>query len=236
MANNFTYALSWSRLSDFLQCPLKFKYKYIDKLSNFTVMDDSPHLVRGTNVHKALENYINKRIEKVENIPPSSLPEVESTKPLINSFIDNFQTVTAEQQISVRQDWTQTEWFSKDSYYRAIYDFVAISSNEIVIVDFKTGKYKDYSESGYGQLELSATIGLNMFPQIPVLHTLYAYVDHKKTIKRSFTQAEDKERLTMHFTKMHEIVNSEKDWDPTKNEFCNFCSATKLQCKFSRKL
>lgn len=52
-------ALSWSRLSDYQQCPLKFKLKYIEKDKMFKEDESqSPHLVRGSNVHKALENYV----------------------------------------------------------------------------------------------------------------------------------------------------------------------------------
>lgn len=234
--NDFKYALSWSRLSDFLQCPLKFRHKYILKTPNFTFMEDSPHLVRGTNVHKALENYIIKKTSGQEGIPVSSLAEVEATKPLIDNFIRGYTSVMPEQQIAVNQSWTQVGWFDKPAYYRAIYDLVAINKSNVVIGDFKTGKFKDYSESGYGQLELSAAISLNLWPEIPKVDTLYIYVDHKKTITRSFTQAEDRERLTVHFTKMHETVNMEEDFDPKPNQFCNFCPATKLQCKFSKKL
>lgn len=238
MSNPFQYALSWSRLSDFLQCPRKFKYKYIDKLTNFTAQEDSPHLTRGTNVHKALENYAVKRLEGVAaaDIPVSSLPEVESTKPLINGFMANFNSVVPEQQVSVDINWKQVDWFSKQSYYRAILDLIALSPVAIAIVDYKTGKFKDYSPNGPGQLELSATIGMNLWPEVERIDTMYAYVDHKKTIKRSFTPKEDKERLTTHFIQIHQKVNSEVNWDPTKNEFCNFCPATKLQCQFSRKL
>lgn len=234
--NSFKYALSWSRLADFQQCPLKFRHKYIDKTPNFTQMEDSPHLVRGTNVHKALENYIIKKTSGQVGIPESSLPEVESTKPLIDNFIAHYPSVMSEQQISVTSDWKQTDWFSKLSYYRAIYDLVAIAPNSVAIVDFKTGKFKDYSSDGYGQLELSAAISLNLWPDVPKVDTMYAYVDHKKTINRQFTQKDDKERLTTHFIQMHEKVNMEEDFDPTSNQFCNFCPATKLQCRFSKKM
>ncbi len=236
MSNPFTYALSWSRLSDFQQCPRKFKLKYIDKASNFKMDDKSPHLVRGENVHKRLEEYTIARLSGKTDIPMSSLPEVETTKPLIDSFIANFAAVVPEQQISVDINWKQVDWFSKQSYYRAIYDFVALSPNALAINDWKTGKFKDYSADQPGQLELSATIGMNMWPHIERVDTMYVYVDHKKTIKRSFTQTADRERLTMHFVKQHEIVNAEANWDPKKNEFCNFCDATKLQCQFSRKM
>lgn len=235
MSNAFKYALSWSRLSDFFQCPRKFQHKYILKTPNFTAQEESVHLTRGTNVHKGLENYaLAKLAGKV--VGPSSLPEIESTKPLIDSFIQNFPAVVPEQQISVDINWKQVDWFSKQSYYRAILDLVAISPKTIVIGDYKTGKFKDYSPDGPGQLELSATIGLNLYPEVEMVDTMYIYVDHKKTIKRSFTQVADKERLTTHFIQIHQKVNSEVNFDPTKNEFCNFCPATKLQCQFSRKL
>lgn len=235
MVNDFRFALSWSRLSDFDQCPRKFKFKYIDKLTNFTIQDESVHLIRGQNVHKALENYALAKNEG-KDVKESSLPEVEQTKPLINSFMANFPSVIPEQQISVDKNWKQVEWFSKQSYYRAILDLIAISPRTVVIGDYKTGKFKDYSPDGPGQLELSATIGMNLWPDVEVVDTMYIYVDHKKTIKRSFTPAADRERLTVHFVKKHETVNAEQNWDPKKNQFCHFCPATKLQCQYSTKL
>ena len=46
-------ALSYSRLSDFNQCPRKFYLKYVEKAANFQMKqeDKSIHLVRGDNVH-----------------------------------------------------------------------------------------------------------------------------------------------------------------------------------------
>lgn len=234
-ANDFRFALSWSRLSDYLQCPRKFKFKYIDKLTNFTAQSDSPHLIRGSNVHKALENYLIS-VNEGKNPGESSLPEVEQTKPLIQSFRQNFTSVVPEQQISIDKDWKQVEWFSKQSYYRAIFDLIALAPTAVVIGDYKTGKFKDYSADEPGQLELSAAIALNMWSHIPQVDTMYIYVDHKKTIKRSFTQKDDKERLTNHFIKIHQVVNAEQNWDPKKNQFCHFCEATKLQCQYATKL
>lgn len=243
--NDFKYALSWSRLSDYQQCPRKFKLKYVDKAANFQEddKDKSPHLVRGGNVHKALENYVIKLKAGQVDIPVSSLPEVEATKPLIQNFIKAFglPNVHPEQQVSVKNDWSQTEWFDRKSYYRAIFDFIALKYEDTIvsyvdIIDWKTGKFKDYSADQPGQLELSAAIALNMWPQAKEVSTRYVYVDHKKTITRKFTAEHDKEYLTMHFVKEHKRVNDDQVFEPTQNEFCKYCQATKLQCQFSRKL
>lgn len=230
-------ALSHSRLSDFNQCPRKFKLKYLDKVQNFKEEDTkSPHLIRGTNVHASLEQYIIKKNAGEEGIRPSSLPEVESTKPLIDSLFNNYSSVLPENQVSIDDNWKQVEWFSKDSYYRAIFDMICIRKKDILIVDFKTGKLKDYTpENGYGQLELSAAIALSLWSNVETVHTTYLYVDHKKSLSKTYHQ-EDKPKLVQWFKQEHAKVNSENEFEPKVNEFCKWCPATKLQCPFSRKL
>lgn len=232
-------ALSWSRLSDYNQCPLKFKLKYIDKSPKFKEDEKaSPHLVRGSNVHQALENYVvqvqsNGQLE----VKVTSLPEVEATKPFVDRFLNNYTTVIPETQIAINKDWERVEWFSKDAYYRAILDLIAIRPSDAVIVDYKTGKMRDYDggPSGKGQLHLSGAIGLHLWPDIPEITTTYAYVDHKQTISRKFTQA-DRQELRRHFDEEHDKVNSDTKFKPTVNEFCKWCPATREDCPYSRKL
>lgn len=232
-------ALSHSRLSDFNQCPRKFYLKYIEKAQNFQMKqeDKSIHLVRGDNVHKALEGYLVKRKCGESNIPDSSLPEVQQTRPLIEQYIRAFgiDNVHPEAQISIDDQWRRVEWFAKDSYYRAILDLICLAPTVAVIGDYKTGKFKDYAPAnGMGQLELSSAIALSIF-EIQEVKTIYFFVDHKKTIQKHYTQA-DKNKLVDHFTGEHDKVNSEKKFDPTRNEFCSYCEATKAQCPNSRKL
>ena len=231
-------ALSHSRLSDFNQCPLKFKLKYIDKHPLFK-MDDankSVHLVRGTNVHAALEKYLVKRkAGEPENLTTSkNLPEVNSTIPLIERYINFFglDNMHPERQICIDSDWKQQDWFSKKAYYRAIFDVIGIGSNIAFIGDYKTGKFTDYTpKNGYGQLELSAGIALSIF-DVEKVNTMYLYVDHKQTVQKEFTQA-DKGRIMTHFIAEHEKVNAEVNFDPCKNQYCRFCDATKELCQYA---
>ena len=234
---NFTYALSHSRLSDFNQCPMKFKLKYIDKAENFKMdATKSPHLVRGGNVHKALENYVVKVIAGEQEIRPTSLPEVEATKPFIQKVFDSYPVVHPELQISVDSDWKQVEWFSKDSYYRAIFDMIALKPDNVFIGDYKTGKFTEYTPAnGYGQLELSAAIALSVWPEAEKVDTTYIYVDHRKLVTKSYTRM-DQYRLVQHFEQEHEKVNTETEFKPKVNEFCKWCEATKDQCAYSRKM
>lgn len=235
--NNFKFALSHSRLSDFNQCPNKFKLKYIDKAGNFKVdADKSLHLIRGSNVHKALENYVVKINAGENDIRASSLPEVETTKPLITKIFAEYSKVYPELQVSVDQNWNNVEWFSKDSYYRAIFDLIALKPGYAFVGDYKTGKFTDYTpKGGYGQLELASAVALSIWPEADVVDTSYIYVDHKKAVTKSYTR-KDLPRLKDHFISEHEKVNSEVDFKPTVNEFCKWCEATKDQCPYSRKM
>lgn len=230
-------ALSWSRLSDYNQCPLKFKMKYIDKEPMFKEDEkDSPHLVRGANVHKALENYAIQKITN-EEVTTSSLPEVESTKPFIDRLFANYPQVIPESQIAINSQWQRVEWFDRSAYMRAIMDVIALRPEDAIIGDYKTGKMRDYDggPSGFGQLHLSGAIALSLWPNIPKVTTVYIYVDHKKTLVKSFTQ-DDREKLVTHFTSEHDKVNSDKEFKPKVNEFCKWCPVTRKHCAYSRKI
>jgi hypothetical protein len=232
-------ALSHSRLSDYNQCPRKFQLKYIEKPDNFKVddSDKSSHLVRGQNVHKALEKYVLKRVAGEQDIPPSSLPEVENTKPYLDGVFKNFTKIIPEQQISVDSNYNQVDWFAKNSYYRAIFDLIAIGPESAKIDDYKTGKFKDYDAgpTGYGQLHLAACIGFGVMPNVQRIDTNYLFVDHRKIITRSFDRKVFP-ILKEHFDKEHQKVNSEVNFDPVKNEYCRYCEATKAQCPYSNKM
>lgn len=231
-------ALSHSRLNDFQQCPLKFKLKYIDKLPNFQPdpKNKSIHLVRGDNIHKALENYVKERKEgKSPEDIKSSLREVKDTIPLIEKYIKAFGLANTfpESQISIKDDWSQTEWFDKNSYYRAILDLICLSPKAAFIGDYKTGKFTDYTPpSGFGQLELSSAIALSIYDVEEVV-TSYLYVDHKQVISKTYTQ-KDRIQLVEHFEGMHDTVNSERNFDPCKNQYCRWCEATSEQCPIKK--
>lgn len=232
-------ALSHSRLSDFQQCPLKFKLKYMDKAENFQMKqeDKSIHLVRGDNIHKALENYLIKRKSGENDVGASSLPEVEQTKPLIEKLVGLFgiDNVHPEAQVSINDAWKQVDWFDRESYYRAIFDLICLSDDVAMIGDYKTGKFRDYAPaSGKGQLELASAIALSLWP-VKEVKTMYIYVDHKKTIQKTYTQ-DNRIELVDYFNSQHEAVNTEANFDPKANDFCKWCEATKAQCPKSRKL
>jgi CRISPR/Cas system-associated exonuclease Cas4 (RecB family) len=227
-------ALSHSRLSDFEQCPRKFYLKYIEK--SFPDESDNPNFVRGNNIHKQLENYLTwKTVGQTKMEPPKLSPESVNVVPIIDNLVAKMDVVMGEQQIATDFNWNKCGWFGGDVVkYRCILDLVGLKSDMAAIVDYKTGKVRDYSGWG-GQLHLNSAVIMSIYPEVQKVNCAYLYVDHKVTKPITVTRAE-LPQLQGHFDSKHERVANETKFDPKINEFCKWCPATKKQCHFSKQL
>lgn len=238
-------ALSWSRLKTFNECPRKFHLQFISK--SFKEEEKSIHLVKGEQLHKQLEDYVNAK-NGAGPMPLGFSPEVRDTLPYVDRLFTLFDRgVFPEAQIACTQDWKQCEWFGKETAWRSIWDVTGLSTNSVFIGDYKSGKVYPYGD-GFGQLHLSAAMGLQRFQEVPEINTAYIYIEHKVIEKAKVTreptdQVDAKGRkvphlaqVIAHFDKEFAKVNSEVKFEPTPNENCKWCPATKGQCKFSRKL
>src|SRR5574340_274288 len=230
-------ALSWSRISDYRQCPHKYGLKYVEKAPNFKEDEStkSPHLIRGSNVHKALENYVIKRKAGEQGIPASSLPEVESTKPFIDGLFNSYQ-LHPEMQIAVDDKFKQVDWFSRDASFRVIFDLIGFGHN-LLIGDYKTGKLSDYSGTMAqpGQLHMSTLIAMALWPQFEEADNRYIYVDHRRTIKLVLNRTNHFEPLKEKLIEEHAAINADIVFTPKKNQYCCYCAATPAQCQNSKK-
>lgn len=224
-------ALSWSRLSTYLQCPLKFHLQFISK--SFKEEEKSIYLIKGEQLHKQLEDYVIAKNGGAP-MPLGFSPEVRETLPYVDKLFTIYPAIYPEAQIASTPDWKPTEWFDKSTGWRSIWDVCGIAPNTCFIGDYKSGKIYPYGE-GYGQLHLSAVMALNRFQEVPEVTAAYIYIEHKKITPVKLTRAE-LPAAQAHFDAMFEKVQMEKAWAPTPNEFCKWCQATKGQCKFSRKL
>jgi hypothetical protein len=227
--------LSYSRISDFRQCRGKFKLKYLDKAPNFQIPPDKkgPHLVRGENVHKGLEAYVVKK-RAGEDVLISPMVEIRNTTPLIDKLMVHYD-LHPEHQIAVNEALKRVDWFSKEAWFRVIYDVVGFRrgfEREIMLGDYKTGKLTDYSGSlmEMGQLHFSAVVGMMVWPEVELVRTAYFYVDHKKPVQAEFYRSDCYDIMVDNLRKEHAEVNLEREWAFTKNQFCKWCDATKEQC------
>lgn len=224
-------ALSWSRLTTYQQCPKKFHLQFITK--SFPEEEKSIHLIKGEQLHKQLEDYVIAKNGGAA-MPLGFSPEVRSTLPYVDKLFTLYDQVHPEAQVAANIEWRPVEWFDKSTAWRAIWDVVGLKPATCFIGDYKSGKIYPYGAT-YGQLHLSAVIALERFPEIPEVNAAYIYIEHQK-INRIKVTREELPVVKLHFEREFDKVQKEANWDPTPNEFCKWCPATKAQCKFSRKL
>ncbi len=71
--------ISWSQLSTFRQCPLRYRFRYLDRLEPEFV---SASLLVGSSIHRAIEHHHRRQLESDE---PATLDE------LLESFWDEWR-------------------------------------------------------------------------------------------------------------------------------------------------
>jgi len=197
----------------------------------------SPHLIKGQKIHKYLEDYVNHRKDGKDDIAENSLDAVENGKEFADKIIDEYtpKGVFAELQLAVDKDWNPTGWFDADAYMRAIVDFSAYGTDTAEAIDWKSGKFTNYTpDSGYGQLELTAGFMFALKPEIEVVKTRYVYVEHRKAVMKKYSN----DRfipIREYFDEKSIEVNAETKFLPKKNRFCNWCEATKSMCPHGTK-
>lgn len=227
-----TIALSHSRLSTYRSCARKFKLQYLDKA--FPDDSDNPNFVRGNRVHGQLENYVMWKNSGESFEKPKMCAEAQNAIPIIESVYQSYTSVLPEQQLCLDVDWNKVGWYAKNAYLRAILDVIAFKPGKGLILDYKTGKVRDYDEYG-GQLHLNAAMLFAIEPEIQVIDVAYLFVDHKQTIKVQFKR-DQYEEFKAHFIAEHLQVNNETEWAPKINQYCKWCAATKEQCPYSKQL
>lgn len=234
-------ALSWSRLSTYMQCPRKFHLAYISK--SFKEEEKSIHLVKGEQLHKQMEEYILAK-NGAATMPLGFSPEVKQSLPYVDKLYSLFDVIHPEAQVACDINWQPCEWFAKETAWRAIWDASALSANKCFIADWKSGKVYPYGD-GFGQLHLSSIIALERWPELPEVTSAYVYLEHKVVtpikVTREPVKSDGKpiphlQEVKQYFVEWFEKVQMEKAWDPIVNDNCKYCQATRAQCKYSRKL
>jgi CRISPR/Cas system-associated exonuclease Cas4 (RecB family) len=217
--------LSKSSINQYLQCPLKWKYIYIDNIKS----EPSPAQERGIEIHEKIENFYKKlKLIKKENIP-----EIEYE---VDIELDNFielerkrikRCVNEKGEFDLKYFkplFQELKLQDEKLGFKGIIDAIYINSKDegIIIMDWKTGRFDKDKLDDY-RLELAVYAELlrtsNKVDNIKYWG-LY-FIDQDKLF---FEQIELK-----YIKKMYDIVNEvrqdieQEKFEPKRNVFCKFC-------------
>lgn len=160
-------AWSYSRLTNFEQCPKKFYHLSVAKDYKEKQSDAMRY---GGEVHKAIE----LRISKGKEFPL----HLKHLEPIIEKFSAVPGETLVEQQLALNYNMKPTGWFDNDVWCRAIIDYAALSKDgkHALLVDWKTGKISD----DFTQQKVAAAMFFVFFPQVETVDMMYYWLKDKK--------------------------------------------------------
>jgi CRISPR/Cas system-associated exonuclease Cas4 (RecB family) len=161
---------SFSRYNAYKECPLKAKYKFVDKLKE----PGSTAMERGNAIHKLAEDYTKGLLKKLPVELQLFKEEFADLKKQKVKFV--------EEQWTFKADWAQTAWNDWNGAWLRIktdVSYINTAHNALVVIDHKTGKYSERKFAEYEeQLELYGLAGLKQFPTVDVVSPRLWYLDH----------------------------------------------------------
>lgn len=158
-------AWSFSRLNNYETCPKKFWHTSVRK----DVRESEGEAMRyGKMVHKALE----RRVGRGTPLPLNLQHLDKYAKRLADADGEKL----TEQQLAIDINFNPSDWFSKETWCRAILDLAIIKDTHAIIIDYKTGRISD----DFTQLRLAGTMLMLHKPEIQTVELGYLWTKDKK--------------------------------------------------------
>ena len=166
-------AYSNSSIKTYEQCPYKYKLTRIEHRQE--PAGDAAE--RGKNIHYEFEQAL------------LALPMLAPERSYWYIYINELRErgTKSEIEFAVTKDWQPCDFKAPEAWVRGIYDAVYFDGARAHVLDWKTGKERDYGD----QLKLYATIILASHPEVMTVTSEICYIDlNKQTPYPEFTRAD----------------------------------------------
>lgn len=248
MTEPYPASLSPSRASDFMTCPLLFRFRAIDRLPE----DPAPAAIRGNLVHKALENLFSlpaaeRRPEAAEEFahaafisleladPPSAaaVRTPEGRAPDLRPLIDRYFLVEDPQRIEPHaREVAVTVPLTDDLEIRGFIDRVDVAPDgRVRIVDYKTGKAPRpaYQDKALFQMRFYGLAWWRLHGTIPArLQLLYLGDAQVIRVDPDEASLEKTETKILALRDAIDAAANARDFVPTPSRLCDWCSFKSL--------
>jgi CRISPR/Cas system-associated exonuclease Cas4 (RecB family) len=214
------YTWSYSALKEYENCPKK--YYEIRVAQNYTVIP-SEQMIYGTEVHKALEDYVKDGKELAVNYL--------RFKPAADALIDIPGEKYPEHEMALFRDKTPCDFADSNRWVRGIVDLLIVDGDYAFIVDYKTGssKYPDPK-----QLRLMSLMTFAHFPNVNKIKAGLLFVMHGSFVTEEYTREELDKSWAKFNGPLGRLDNSYDNnvWPPNPTPLCKYCPVK--SCDFNR--
>jgi CRISPR/Cas system-associated exonuclease Cas4 (RecB family) len=214
------FTWSYSALSDYIKCPKK--YYEIKVAQNYEIIP-SEQMIYGTEVHKALEDYVKDGKELASNYLR------------FKGMVDTLKAIPgdkyAEYEMGLNKDRTPCAFDDPNRWVRGIVDLLIVDNDYAFIVDYKTGsnKYPDPK-----QLRLMSLMTFAHFPQVNKIKAGLLFVMHNTFVTEEYKR-EDIDKSWEKFQGPLERLNNSYEtnsWPPNYTPLCRYCPVK--SCDFNQ--
>jgi len=215
---DFTW--SYSSLKQYQNCPKQ--YYEIKVAQNYEIIP-SEKMIYGTEVHKALEDYVKDGKELAVNYL--------RFKPAADALIDIPGKKYPEHEMALFRDKTPCDFADSNRWVRGIVDLLIVDGNYAFIVDYKTGssKYPDPK-----QLRLMSLMAFAHFPNVNKIKAGLLFVMHGSFVTEEYTREEMDKSWAKFNGPLGRLDNSYDNnvWPPNPTPLCKYCPVK--SCDFNR--
>ncbi len=236
--------LSPSRMNDFSNCPLLYKYRIIDQIPEAPSLDAE----RGTLVHTVLHDLFEspaqlRTPQKAADLLPSRWQQQLEAKPELASLITSekewldratalletyFQLENPTNFEPTHRELHLEQDLADDIYLHGYVDRLDVApSGEVRIIDYKTGKSPKpgWEDKALFQLRVYALLYWREKNVIPKLLQLI-YLGDSSVIKNTPTEQEllATEKNLMKIADSIRTAIETDTWTPRKSKLCDWCS------------
>ncbi|AMW15239.1 recombinase RecB [Streptomyces qaidamensis] len=242
-------SLSPSRASDFMQCPLLYRFRVIDRLPE----KPSEAATRGTLVHAVLERLFDapaagRTPPRAKSLVPGQWDRLRETRPeVVELFADDPQGERLARWLGEAEQLVE-RWFTLEDpsrlepaerelfveaelesglRLRGIIDRVDVApTGEVRIVDYKTGKAPrpEYSEGALFQMKFYALVVWRLKNVVPRrLQLVYLGSGQVLTYDPVLADLERVERKLLALWEAIRLATETGDWRPRPTKLCGWC-------------
>lgn len=210
---NENVVVSYSKYSTWCQCPLKYKYLYIDKFKE----GSSEALDHGTAIHKEMEEYLKFPTMPLPICVHDDLKHmvalVKATKPEIEAWW------------TLNYDLKECGSWDQDVAFRAKIDFYYLQDAHLVIGDWKTGKVRPKNME---QLQFYAMVAFNLFPAIERITIELYFLEHGVYQTQEFIRSQA-EALQVAWDARLQPFRDALLFPPNVTPLCGWCGFSKTK-------
>jgi RecB family exonuclease len=230
-------AWSFSGLLDYEACPLRARFRYIEKLKT----ESHPAAARGTELHFIAEHVV-KDDPLLPELFTKEYPESDfatrfaefnkiTGKGLTESFATwqrqyKEGTIVLEEQWGMTRDWEPCAFFDKSVWWRGMLDLLEIHpDNTARVVDHKSGKKFGNEVKHAQQGQLYSFVAFMMYPELASVTAVMCYLDLGEFSRPLTYTKQQAMKIGGRFTQRAEIMTSDTRFKAKPNKFnCRWCN------------